>query len=384
MQSITQLCARGLLISGLLIPTGIKAQSGIPDIDLPLANSIPLYAEITTGDSPLPAGESASITVTVHNGSAFTTATNPVITVALPADSTNIVSSDCVLSTALTLQCTLAEIAPDSSTSLTFTAAFENPIHNVLQATVSADQEILAVPWVNKDTDTLIIETTPGTVPEATQVDLSIEWIFPPDHEFVTNSFTLTELLVRNNHASITAHSPVVEIVTPEGWSIVSKSNNCTPVAESAESGALFRCLAMPLVPGAEQTIGLLLRPNRIDAEMTVEAAAQSTTQPDDNEQDNTARLDVTILPPQQFEILCGGGCPTHVVEQINGNNDENQQIDESGAVIDTVVEGNATDTENPFAAAMPASSGGGITALQFLFLQLAMLCFRHRKHRSG
>jgi len=233
MPNISRLSVLTLLVSGLLIPTGIKAQSGTPE-------TIQFYAQITADKTSAEIGETVNFTVKLTNDMAFVTATNPVATIVLPAGTSNIVSSDCTLTTdMLSLECPLAEVSPESEIPFTFNAEFANPVHNVLQVELSADQQPATPAWLRDHADRVIIETTSDTMPADAPVELSIEWVADGYDDYHQNEFNPSNFVVRNTHTGNTAYSPVVEFITPQGWSLWPASYNCDPVENSSESGEL-------------------------------------------------------------------------------------------------------------------------------------------------
>lgn len=342
-----------ILLFGITVSQGARAQPVI------------LWAETSTEVRSVNAGDIVTFTIVLENDSAVATATNPVVSVNLPTGASNVTSPDCVVLDTTTLICALAELAPQASANFSFTAALNSEGHNVVEALVSVDQENFIPEWRSSDTGTsIVVVTTEEELRDFSPVDLSIEIDISLSTELNIPYPAIVTL--KNLHNTNTVIAPTIKLTTPKGWTIW-PGKHCEPTGRRVNSGEVVRCATAPLLPQSASELTLFYTPVAIDGSGSLNALA-SSTQSEENELDNSANSDVTIVPTVFHEVLCGASNPL-----CSGAPDSNTD--------------NSPDTDSPgietqeSAAATSGNSGGGTLTFSLLLVVSGFNFFRCRKH---
>ncbi len=308
-----------------------------------------LSIELTPDRDRIYPGDSVTFAITVDNPSTVTS--NGVVTVRLPEGTTDIISADCIASTTATLLCTLAELSPQSITTLSFTASTPHEGHYKFGAAITSaafdtdntddsDSSIIAV-----SAQTTTVNTTP--------VDLAITLSATSETQLISRLASFT-VLTSNHHTTNTAVAPVIEIAIPESFAFYT-SDTCTA------SEQVLRCNVESLAPGLSATTTFALNPVSLDADATIQAYATST-QPDQEPSDNETQLLAEIIPA---EILCGAGNPGC----YGGPAGTDSTIDTPDAVAALV----------PEPESQPAIAGGGSAPASLSLVFLVLFIYRRR-----
>lgn len=336
------------------------------------AQGVIVWAETFTEVKSVNAGDTVAFTIAVHNNSAVSTATNPVVTVNLPAGASNVNSANCVSVATTTLSCALTELGPKASATFSLTAALNNEGHNVVEALISVDQHNSKPAGHSSDTATsIVMVTTAEALANRSLVDLSIELDISSSTELIMLYPAVVTL--KNLHSTNTAIAPFVELPIPEGWATWS-GKHCDPTGRRVNSGEVVRCLTAPLSPMSELDLTLYYKPVAIDGSNVLSVQA-SSTQPEQNTRNNTANIDVAIVPTVFKEILCGASNPLCAGTP---DNTTDNSIDNASPDIKPAAPPSTTPS------ATSENSGGGALALSPLLVISGCIFWAFRRRFTG
>lgn len=183
-----------------------------------------LAISIDTDDDTPQVGQSVEIIVDIFNEDPQQIATTPVLQLTLPDQLTADSHPQCTAANNV-LSCALAEITPKETRTFTVTATAIAGGTAQLLASVTSDQQTIAV---TDNSYALQIDSPAPEVTTDTTVDLGVT-ISSDVATAVVGDTVNYELTIVNQHQTNTATSPVASILLPDGLSF-SASSICTPV----------------------------------------------------------------------------------------------------------------------------------------------------------
>ena len=224
-----------------------------------------LAIDVTVDQTTATVGDTLSYDIVVSNQSSDITATNPIITIAVPGGSTNLVHENCNEAEPLLLTCSLAELGPAAQFTTSVTATINDEGTNELQAGISADQPD---PNVTNNTSSTATEVVPAVTTTSSTVDLSIDISADKSTVEIGDTITYTVTL-ENVHANNTATQPVAGILLPASLQY-QVSDRCTA------NGQSVICNVEELAPGISTEVNIIALTVVSDSAAQVIASASS------------------------------------------------------------------------------------------------------------
>ncbi len=316
-----------------------------------------LSVDLSVSADPVVAGEPTTLSIMVENF-ATTVATNVVVTITLPPDTTDLSGQDCTQSDPVTLVCALPELGDGAIATIPVNATIHREGHSEVTATLNADNPAGGSPLVDSEIIAVQLQS-----PDVSPVELEAKLIALNTDIYLLGVTDVTAV-VRNNHDSNTALLPVVNLVMPE--SIELQANDSCIISEQTAT-----CKLMALAPRSETEIELVLIGRSLDAAASV-VANVSSTQPDILPQNNEAELITAII--SRPILSCGSSDPLCVVNPEPVNSGE---VDASGSepteVAPTETPAESLETGAANVAENSTGSGGGALSPHLFFLLLLL-----------
>ena len=241
--------------------TSDDANSSTPD---PVQQT-DLAVDVTVVQTIATVGDTLNYDIIVSNQSNDITATNPIVTIALPEGSSNAIHEDCSQVEPLLLTCSLAELGPNSQFTTSVSVTINSEGNNEVSVSISADQPD---PSSTNNSSSAVTEVSPVITVASTTVDLSIEISADKPTVNVGDTITYT-ITLTNEHANNTATQPVAGILLPASMQYQA-SDQCTA------SGQSVICNAEELAPGISTEVSVTALTIDSDSGAQVIASASS------------------------------------------------------------------------------------------------------------
>ena len=276
------------------------------------------------------------VSFVVQNNSTDQTATAPVITLAIPANTTLAPHAVCTTDNNVA-SCAVAEIGAGSNTTVTFAATTSVAGTVSFNASVSADQ---TDDNESNNSAAVNVTATDPVAQEPVSVDLALT--VGSDTATVTNGQTIEySLTVRNQHPENTATAPVAGAALPSGLQF-STSADCS------FSGQAVSCELPELAP--DQTTTVVFSAVATTPGNAAIVASVSANEPETSVSDNEVRYNVVIADNQSTD----------------GEDNQSTTGTQNPSAIDT-----ATETEN---TGTETQSGGGSADRGLLLMLITVL----------
>lgn len=251
--------------------------------DSPEITPVDLQVTASVSDNGLQVGDSFDIRIDVANNSATDAATQPVVTVVVPAGINVAPSSQCTVSGS-ELSCVLPEIAAQQTQSINLSGSASAEGQATLQASVSADQTDNIAS--NNATSTTLDISAAAITPVTVDLQLAVTASTGSDVLVTGDAVTFT-LDITNANLNNVATAPVAGVILPRNLQFQS-SADCTL------DGINVLCNLVELAPNA--TTSATFVATAADAGEATLIASVSSIEPEDVASDNEIVLPVTVI----------------------------------------------------------------------------------------